>query len=244
MDSFNFLHVLGTCFQGISSENGLIGGLFVAGLVGGATHCAAMCGPFVIAQAGRVEKTLEKTRGWMLLPYHMGRITTYITLAVLLSGLLNLAFLFLPIRSFIIAPILMLAGLIFLVTAFPNLLKIFPWVARLRLPLPASASNFISKFSANRSGVTGQYLMGLLLGLIPCGLILAALMAAATAPSALMAGLAMAAFGIGTVPALMAVAFGGRALLQTYPRFTTVFTKGMMVISSLWLFIIAGFLLQ
>jgi len=211
----------------------------MAGLVGGATHCAVMCGPFVVAQTGQI----EKTRGWMLIPYHLGRITTYITLAVLLSSILNLAFLFLPIRSYIVAPILLLAGLMFLASAFPSLLKIFPWVVHLHLPFPSSFSRFVQKKYPRLSGASGQYVMGLMLGLMPCGLILAALMAASTAPSLFMAGVSMAAFGLGTIPALMVTALGGRILMRRNPLLAAHLTKGMMVMSSVWLFIIAGFLL-
>ena len=51
--------------------------------------------------------------------------------------------------------------------------------------------------------------LGLLLSALPCGLLYAALAAAAGAGSALAGGLAMFAFVLGTVPALVAVGWGG-----------------------------------
>lgn len=85
--------------------------------------------------------------------------------------------------------------------------------------------------------------MGVLLGFMPCGLIVSALMAAATAPSAIEAGVAMAAFAAGTMPALIAVAFGGRALRTRFPRAMHHVTRGFMAVSALWLFLIAGLFL-
>ena len=52
--------------------------------------------------------------------------------------------------------------------------------------------------------------LGLALGLLPCGLVYAAL-AAASASGALLGGLGMLAFGLGTVPALVVVGLLGHA---------------------------------
>ena len=74
---------------------GIVGALLIAGLAGGAAHCAGMCGPFVLAQtAGRlaavpVEKFGRLTRlgGALLLPYHAGRMVTYAGLGAVGSAL-------------------------------------------------------------------------------------------------------------------------------------------------------------
>ena len=67
---------------------GLVLGLFLAGLTGGALHCGPMCGPFVLGQtadrlaavpaAGLCE--MARLRAGLLLPYHAGRMMTYATL--------------------------------------------------------------------------------------------------------------------------------------------------------------------
>ncbi len=54
---------LANCLHGLEAlgPGGLwavMGALFLAGLAGGASHCAAMCGPFVLAQS-RQEMVLE-----------------------------------------------------------------------------------------------------------------------------------------------------------------------------------------
>ncbi len=233
------LAIIGGCLHEISLTQGLMLGLFTAGLVGGATHCAAMCGPFVMAQSG----DLRKMRDAALLPYHLGRITTYIGMAIALSSILNLAFLFLPIRSFIIAPILATAGMIFLISAFPALGRIAPWLGNIRISLPYRLIERGFQSLNREASAPKRYAMGVLLGFMPCGLIVSALMAAATAPSAWQAGLAMGAFGLGTIPALIGAAMGGNALKARYPIAMKTVTQGMMVWSGLWLFIMAGMIL-
>jgi uncharacterized protein len=68
-----------------SQEITIIISLFSLGLFGGFSHCASMCGPFVLTQVGnRLNKidinqatSFRKLSGLALLPYHFGRITTY-----------------------------------------------------------------------------------------------------------------------------------------------------------------------
>ncbi|MCB2082142.1 MAG: sulfite exporter TauE/SafE family protein, partial [Rickettsiales bacterium] len=42
--------ILGQCHAAITQYPGVVATLFLAGLVGGVTHCAGMCGPFVASQ--------------------------------------------------------------------------------------------------------------------------------------------------------------------------------------------------
>ena len=55
------------------------------GFFGGFTHCSGMCGPFVLTQVSSRLQTIslakfshfERLRSLALIPYHLGRITTY-----------------------------------------------------------------------------------------------------------------------------------------------------------------------
>lgn len=236
MDSQIILQSIGSCLHDISLSDGLVYSLFMAGLVSGATHCVTMCGPFVLSMSGKV----EKVRGAVLLPYHLGRLTTYIILAMLLASVLNLAFLYLPIRAYIIAPILITAGLIFLVNAFPKLKVYFSWLDALNIGLPYQWVSRLFNILSQKKTILSQYFTGVLLGFMPCGLIVSALMAAATAPSALSAAFAMAAFGLGTMPALILTALFGQSLQLKFPVAMQRVTQGFMVWSALWLFFMAG----
>src|SRR5512134_3638518 len=79
--------------KSIAIDHGpLLLSMFLAGLIGSASHCAPMCGPFVLAQTGESMARLQvgsgelrRLAGAALVPYHTGRAITYILLAVLLS---------------------------------------------------------------------------------------------------------------------------------------------------------------
>jgi uncharacterized protein len=74
---------------------GVTFGLLLAGLAGSAMHCVPMCGPFVLGQvADRMAPVpavrlceLQRVRGALLLPYHLGRITTYAGLGALAAAM-------------------------------------------------------------------------------------------------------------------------------------------------------------
>lgn len=231
--------MLGECIHTIANSHGLAISLFLGGLMGGFTHCAGMCSPFVLAQTGP-DFSLKRAQERLLLPYHLGRMTTYISLAVLVSGFINIAFLFSDMKSLIAVPLLMTASLIFLISAFPSLSSAFPWIGRIQIGIPFSLLRKpITKLISSQS-VLGRYMLGILLGFMPCGLVAAALMAASTASSIPESALAMAAFTMGTMPALILVSFGGSALKQRFPKTAQRFSQGAMAISSLWLFALAG----
>lgn len=71
----------------------LILSLTSLGFFGGFSHCVGMCGPFVLTQvSNRLQKTplenfsnFQKLKNLALLPYHAGRITTYVFLGFLCS---------------------------------------------------------------------------------------------------------------------------------------------------------------
>src|ERR1700722_7004922 len=78
------------CGSGVGS-GGLLIGLFVAGAAGSTMHCVPMCGGFVLGQVAEGMARLPATRlcEWQrvrrgaLLPYHLGRLTTYAGLGAL-----------------------------------------------------------------------------------------------------------------------------------------------------------------
>lgn len=249
MNLAEFLHMLAGCLEGVNLSQGLYAGLFIAGLVGGLTHCVAMCGPFVLAQDHTQDQGsdnnihVEKSSPRLLLPYHIGRLTTYIILAVIFSGILNLAYLFLPIRSFIVAPLLMIAAVGFFVSAFQKLAQMFPWFPLVKMLLPYRWFSSAIKGLARNGSYLKQYGLGVVLGFMPCGLVISALLAASSAPSMGQAALAMAAFGVGTMPALIALSIGGGVLKRKFPIAMGRITQAMMVWSGLWLVALAGYLL-
>ncbi len=231
------------CLHTISTSYGLPISLFLAGLVGGMTHCVGMCSPFVLAQtttSKTSESVLKRITGGMLLPYHLGRITTYVVLAILVNAVINLAFVYSETKILISVPLLMTASVIFLISAFPQISALFPWAKNVKAPAPVKTIMRFSRGLMNNPGIFKRYALGVLLGFLPCGLVISALMASATAQTSVMAGLSMAAFAIGTMPSLIAVSLGGQALRVSYPALTTKLARGAMVVSSIWLVALAG----
>lgn len=230
------------CVHNFAAGHGLTASLFLGGMVGSLTHCAGMCSPFVLAQTEN-GPVLQKSAQALLLPYHLGRMTTYIFLGVLVHSVINLAYLFSETKVFVTAPLLMLAGVLFLANAFPALSALFPWAARLSLPLPVAMIGQATQKLFRKNSPLSRYFLGILLGFMPCGLVVAALMAAATAPGPFEAALAMAAFSVGTMPVLILIGLGGRGFKQKFPRLSARFSQTALVISSLWLFALAGMLI-
>jgi uncharacterized protein len=195
----------------------LMGALFLAGLAGGATHCATMCAPFVLAQAavgadrGAGGGVLRRLSGAALLPYHCGRMLGYAALGGLAGGAAGLVAMASGLRL-VLAALLALAALLMFAQASDRLaawLPRLPWARRLTPRLPAVLERRLGALLAAPGGGRGV-LLGLLLSALPCGLLYGALAAAAASGSALAGALAMAAFVLGTMPALMGVALLGR----------------------------------
>ncbi|MDR3437550.1 MAG: sulfite exporter TauE/SafE family protein [Telmatospirillum sp.] len=201
----------------------MLASLFLAGLVGGTSHCTGMCGPFVLSQvAARLERTpIAQMREWhrltgaALLPYHLGRATTYAGLgglAALLAGTL-------PLKGaglrWISATLLLMAALFMLSLALPALKRLF----RGTEGTPGWWSRGIERLARPLFGQpTGWrgYVLGLLLGFIPCGLLYGALAAAAASGDPLTGLLGMLAFTAGTWPSLFAVGLLGHLAGQRW----------------------------
>ncbi len=188
----------------------LVSALFLAGLAGGATHCAAMCAPFVLAQlrpdnAGGA--MLQRLSGAALLPYHAGRMLGYATLGALAGAGAGLFSQITGLR-WLLALLLAAAALLMAAQAAERL----GLAARLHLPalpLPAALNAPLHRLLTKPGGRSG-FALGLLLSALPCGLLYAALAAAAASGSALGGALGMAGFVAGTIPGLVGVALLGK----------------------------------
>lgn len=207
---------LSVCTVTVVDNGGLLGSLFLTGLIGGLSHCTGMCGPFVLSQvAARLESVpaaamseWHRLSGAALVPYHLGRATTYAALgavgaaaAGLLAGAGN-GF------RFLAAGLLTLAALFLLGMAVPRLKSLWTgddagegWWSR-------TVGRWARPLFANPTGIRG-WLLGVALGFIPCGLLYAALAAAAASGDPLAGAFGMLAFAAGTAPVLVAVGVAG-----------------------------------
>lgn len=234
----HFVPLDALCGPGIVAGSGpaLLLGLLLAGAAGSVVHCAPMCGPFVLGQVSdrlaRIPAALlcESARlsSALLLPYHAGRLTTYACLGALAAGAGALTG---AGGGLGVLPGLLLAAaaLLFLSHALARLATLLrlPRLGRL-LPMPDRApAGFVCLVRSLAAGVDrgrpgGRFLLGLALGCLPCGLLYAAVAAAAATGSLAGGALAMLAFGMGTVPGLVVVGVAGQAAGHAWHRGVTV----------------------
>ncbi len=203
------------CADIVTEEGSLLVSLLFTGLIGGLTHCTAMCGPFVLSQvSARMEGIpASKMREWhrltgaALLPYQLGRMTTYMVLgtagAALADQLTDLSGL-----RWLSAALLVLAAVLFVGYAIPRLKIDLPGGRQAEAWWSNRVAGLARPLFAAPVGGRG-YLLGLMLGFIPCGLLYAALAAAASTGDPVAGAFGMAAFAVGTMPALFGVGMAG-----------------------------------
>jgi len=157
-------------------------------------HCVGMCGGIVTAfSVGRVIPIREQRPVARLAAFNAGRLCTYASLGGI-AGFAGGLLLEKQVVLYVLAnAALVLAGL--------HLVGFGP-LSRLEA-LAAPLWRRLHPFVPTRSG----FLSGLLWGFLPCGLVYGALAAAAFAGSPAAGAAAMLAFGIGTLPLLVAAGF-------------------------------------
>jgi hypothetical protein len=177
---------------------------FLLGLFGSA-HCVMMCGGIASAlsgglvRIGRKPKPMRSTLG-----YNVGRIAAYVALGALV-GALGRAADFVPylgaarIALRLVAGAMLVGAGLYVAGAW----KRFAYVERIGLPVwrrvqPVAAKLLGSQRPAAAIGV------GALWGLMPCGLVYAGFGLALASGSVAQGALVMAAFGLGTAPAMIA----------------------------------------
>lgn len=189
---------------------------FLGGLTGGFTHCLVMCGPVVACQAAcssqRCGNRFANASQWR---YHLGRATTYGALGFL-AAFLSQQIANSPYWPWLSAGMLSIAGIMFILSS-----------------LPACKHGW--------QGISGKttYWRGLLLGFMPCGLIYAALMVAATLANPLHGMVAMWLFVAGTLPALMIASVGAELVTQKWQQVMTKVGRAAMAFNGLALLVMA-----
>jgi sulfite exporter TauE/SafE len=160
-----------------------------------------MCGPLALALPAAGRKGLSLVAGRVV--YTIGRISTYCVLG-LVFGLAGHTLALVGIQRWvsIMLGLTLLAGLF----------------ASRRLALWRPVTRLVEQLKHLMAGLLRQRslsalaLLGLLNGLLPCGLVYVAC-AGATATGGVSSGVAyMAAFGLGTAPLMLAIGVSGRLL--------------------------------
>jgi len=174
---------------------------FTLALVGG-LHCAGMCGGIVGAL--QLNRPREVSAARLAAGYHSGRLASY-TLAGLLAGVLGAALYaadVMPVQAALLA-----VGGVMLLAIGASMFGRNAWLKRIE-PAGAWLWHFISPLARRvyppRTGWQALA-AGLAWGWIPCGMVYAALPLALVAGGPLQGALVMLAFGLGTLPNMLAV---------------------------------------
>ena len=179
----------------------MIGILTMALLLGlGANfHCIGMCGPIALAVP------LNRKNSWTmisgLIQYNLGRVLSYAILGVFVGSL------GMSIHTFgFLQWISIITGGILIIYAWRKYIgDLFPRLTH-NLFLGGLVSRNMGRLIKSESPFKLS-LMGVLNGLLPCGMVYVALMNALLAGNIAGSSMAMMAFGIGTLPGMIAVSF-------------------------------------
>lgn len=226
--------------------------LFLAGLGGGVMHCAPMCGPFVLGQVGDglarlpAGKLCEMHRlsHAMLAPYHLGRLATYMGLGALAASAgAGLGMFIWP--AGLRAALLALAALLFLGLALRGIAPSRARYFQGRDILGVAAGRALARAAGlvtgpwHVGGFRGRFLRGVLLGFLPCGMLYTVLVLAAATAHPVAGALAMLAFGLGTVPALLIVGLAGHAAGRRWGRGAAMLSPVLLVLNAALLGLLA-----
>lgn len=207
-------------------ELSLISALLV-GLLG-AGHCVGMCGGIVSAVSLSLPGQRPKIH--YLLAYNGGRITSY-TLAGVLAGLIGASSFFLdhvmPVEKLLYA----LASLMLVVL---GLYLAGVWQGVLVLErlggLLWKRIQPLSKPLLPLRSTPQAFALGMVMGWLPCGLVYSVLVAALATGSALQGGQLMLAFGLGTLPTLLAMGMAAVQLKAFLQRLWVRRVSGLLVL--------------
>jgi len=175
---------------------------FVVGLFG-SLHCIGMCGPIAIALPVPNSGNLSFFTGRIL--YNLGRVATYSFLGAALGLLGNKIALAGAQQavSIVLGVVIIIAVL--LPQKYKNHFAQHTLTQKLAQPLKANIGVLFKKgtFSA-------MFLIGILNGFLPCGLVYVALAGAIASGDVISGAAVMILFGLGTVPAMFAASVFGK----------------------------------
>ena len=168
--------------------------------LGSIGHCIGMCGGIVIAySSAKVDEGESKLKASMShLAYNFGRVTTYVFLGAIFGAIGGVV----SFNNIAIATLTIIAGIFMILTGISLL-------GKLNFLTKLEHSFFKSKWyqesfreAIKSKSIFSFYFLGLLNGLLPCGLVYFFAVTAASTGSAFWGGVVMLIFGLSTIPAL------------------------------------------
>ena len=166
----------------------------------GSFHCIGMCGPIALAIPVYNQNKFHRTIS--IIFYNAGRVFTYALLG-LLFGLIGQGFALAGLQQILSIAL----GLIILLALF------FPKQENFKNKLTQKTFKIVGMVKASlakqlaKKGLTSLYVLGMLNGLLPCGLVYMAIAVAIASSSVLHAVIFMAFFGLATMPLMFSISY-------------------------------------
>lgn len=206
----------------------MIAAAFVAGLLGSA-HCFGMCagvsGLFAVNAGGKAANASLP----MALTYNLGRLVSY----AVLGGIVALfGSALVDVIPKLAAPVRLITGILIILIGVQIA---FNW--RFLQPIETMGATIWQKISpvAQKllpvTSAPRALGLGLLWGLLPCGLVYSMLLIAAATANPVNGALTMVAFGLGTAPAMVMTGVGAITLSRFMGRKRTRLVAGILIIA-------------
>lgn len=196
---------------------------FSIGLLG-SLHCVGMCGPIALALPYSGDNKWDLL-GRILL-YQFGRVFTYAALGLAIGIIGKGVFLAgLQAQLSLVLGFLMLFAALFSINIESQMLRI-SFLLRLNNWTKQKIGNYLGKLGSRAFAV-----IGLLNGLLPCGLVYMAIVGALASETIWHSTAYMVLFGLGTIPLMLATSLAGQfiklkwrnRIRQLIPVFLAVF---------------------
>ena len=176
------------------------------GLIG-SFHCIGMCGPIVVALPLKKHTLISKISGAIL--YNSGRVITYSLLGIMF-GVLGRG---IHLAGFQQWTSILLGTIMIVSVVFPYFFRTKITIGSLFSGLAARLILRLKKLFTDRSYFS-LLMIGLLNGLLPCGLVYVAIAGAINSGNVGSGALFMMLFGIGTIPLLLVATLASDAIGQ------------------------------
>ncbi len=164
----------------------------------GSFHCVGMCGPIALALPLSKTSNLARIIGGLV--YNFGRIFTYALLGGLF-GLLGKSFVLAGFQqSLSISLGVLILVMVFLPESSMNKFRITGEIYSLIGKLKSKFNDLLQK-----KNFSSLFFIGLLNGLLPCGLVYLGIIGAIATGEVVNGSLFMAFFGLGTIPAMLSI---------------------------------------
>lgn len=204
---------------------------FLIGLVG-SFHCAGMCGPIAIALPLHKGGWMNKIGGGMI--YNLGRVITYSILGAIF-GILGKG---IHLAGFQLWSSVVIGALMIVIVVFP---LVFGSKISLEKLFGGYSNQLLVRFQKlfHAGSMNSFFWIGLLNGILPCGLVYVAVAGAINTGDVVNAMIYMAMFGLGTIPIMLSISVAGNFISLGLRNMINRVTPYMVILLGV-LFILRG----